>query len=124
MQSSHSQNSVKTKIQTRYDHEESEINQSKIKLPIASKNIVVRAYNPDCDYSIMKKWMEDKYSRLFLLSRDTAKTMSLEALTKSENNIFGMNADKRVRLINAGADIIILNYKNQDRLIEYLFQQR
>ena len=41
-----------------------------------------------------------------------------------ENNIFGMNADKRVRLINAGADIIIPDYKDQDRLLEYLFQQR
>ena len=38
-----------------------------------------------------------------------------------ENNIFGMNADKRVRLINAGADIIIPDYKYQDRLLEYLF---
>jgi len=41
-----------------------------------------------------------------------------------ENNIFGMNADKRVRLINAGADIIIPDYKDQDRLLAYLFQQR
>ncbi|MBC8230214.1 HAD family hydrolase [bacterium] len=41
-----------------------------------------------------------------------------------ENNIFGMNADKRVRLINAGADIIIPDYKDQDKLLEYLFQQR
>lgn len=39
-----------------------------------------------------------------------------------ENNIFGMNADKRARLINAGADIIIPDYGNQDKLLEYLFQ--
>jgi len=40
-----------------------------------------------------------------------------------ENNIFGMNADKRQRLINAGADIIIPDYRDQDRLLEYLFQE-
>lgn len=39
-----------------------------------------------------------------------------------ENNMFGMNANKRLRLINAGADIIIPDYSDQDRLLEYLFQ--
>jgi phosphoglycolate phosphatase-like HAD superfamily hydrolase len=40
-----------------------------------------------------------------------------------ENNRFGMNANKRRRLINAGADIIIPDYSDQDRLLEYLFQK-
>lgn len=39
-----------------------------------------------------------------------------------ENNIFNMNADKRQRLINAGADIIIPDFGERDRLIEYLFE--
>jgi len=40
-----------------------------------------------------------------------------------ENNIFGMNADKRARLINAGADIIIPDFRDQDKLLEYLFRE-
>jgi len=38
-----------------------------------------------------------------------------------ENNIFNMNVDKRQRLINAGADIIVRDFGEGDRLIEYLF---
>ena len=38
-----------------------------------------------------------------------------------ENNIFNMNANKRQRLINAGADIIIPDFGEKDNLIEYLF---
>ena len=62
----------------------------KIKLPIVSKNITIRSYSADNDYRIMRKWLDDKYGRLFLLSRDTAKTMNLESLTEDETNIFGM----------------------------------
>ena len=38
-----------------------------------------------------------------------------------ENNIYNMNADKRSRLIRAGADIIIPDFREIDTLLEYLF---
>jgi len=37
-----------------------------------------------------------------------------------ENNIFNMNADKRQRLIDAGADIITPDFGERDELLQYL----
>ena len=39
-----------------------------------------------------------------------------------ENNTFEMNADKRVKLINAGADILAPDFADADALVKYLFQ--
>lgn len=38
-----------------------------------------------------------------------------------EENVYNMNADKRERLIRAGADIIIDDFREGDELISYLF---
>lgn len=38
-----------------------------------------------------------------------------------EDNVYNMNADKRERLIRAGADIIIPDFRDGQRLLEYLF---
>ena len=38
-----------------------------------------------------------------------------------EDNIYNMNADKRERLIRAGADIIISDFREGTQLINYLF---
>lgn len=38
-----------------------------------------------------------------------------------EDNIYNMNADKRERLIRAGADIIINDFREGNKLLEYLF---
>lgn len=38
-----------------------------------------------------------------------------------EDNIYNMNADKRERLIRAGADIIIPDFREGDQLLSYLF---
>ena len=42
-------------------------------------------------------------------------------VASAENNIYNMNADKRSRLIRAGADIIIPDFREIDTLLEYLF---
>ena len=39
-----------------------------------------------------------------------------------EDNIYNMNADKRERLIRAGADIIISDFKEGEQLLKFLFQ--
>lgn len=38
-----------------------------------------------------------------------------------EDNVYNMNADKRERLIRAGADIIVPDFREGSQLIEYLF---
>jgi len=40
-----------------------------------------------------------------------------------ENNIYNMNANKRQRLIDACADIIITDFSEQDKLAKYLFDE-
>lgn len=40
-----------------------------------------------------------------------------------EDNIYNMNADKRERLIRVGADIIIPDFRDGDKLISYLFDK-
>ncbi len=42
-------------------------------------------------------------------------------VASAENNIYNMNMDKRLRLIRAGADIMISDFQEADRLLEYLF---
>ncbi len=40
-----------------------------------------------------------------------------------EDNVYNMNADKRERLIRAGADIIIPDFREGEQLLGYLFSQ-
>jgi phosphoglycolate phosphatase-like HAD superfamily hydrolase len=40
-----------------------------------------------------------------------------------EDNVYNMNADKRERLIRAGADIIIPDFKEKRKLLSYLFDE-
>ena len=44
-------------------------------------------------------------------------------VTSVENNRYQMNSDKRGRLLNAGADILIPDFRDGDRLLTYLFDE-
>lgn len=44
-------------------------------------------------------------------------------VTSVENNRYQMNADKRGRLLRAGADILIPDFQDGDRLLTYLFDE-
>ncbi len=44
-------------------------------------------------------------------------------VTSVENNRYQMNADKRGRLLHAGADILIPDFQDGDRLLTYLFDR-
>lgn len=44
-------------------------------------------------------------------------------VTSVENNRYQMNADKRGRLLRAGADILIPDFRDGDRLLIYLFDR-
>lgn len=59
-------------------------------LPIESKRIRVRKFDPDTDIEVMKKWLSDKSGRQFLLSRVTAQTVDLERIVSDDWNILGM----------------------------------
>ena len=54
---------------------------------------------------------------------ENAKTVGAIAIgvASIEDNVYNMNADKRERLIRAGADIIIPDFRDGQRLLEYLF---
>ena len=54
---------------------------------------------------------------------ENAKAVSAIAVgvASVEDNIYNMNADKRERLIRAGADIIIPDFREGNKLISYLF---
>lgn len=56
---------------------------------------------------------------------ENAKSVEAIAIGVSsfEDNIYNMNADKRERLIRAGADIIIPDFKDGDQLLTYLFKE-
>lgn len=56
---------------------------------------------------------------------ENAKTVGAIAVgvASVEDNIYNMNADKRERLINVGADIIIHDFQDGDQLLKYLFHQ-
>lgn len=40
-----------------------------------------------------------------------------------EHNVYNMNEDKRQRLIDAGADLVITDFAEQDKLIRYLLKE-
>ena len=59
-------------------------------LPIESKRIRIRKFDPDTDIEVMKKWLRDKSGRQFLLSRVTAQAIDLEKIVNDDWNILGM----------------------------------
>ena len=54
---------------------------------------------------------------------ENAKTVGALAVgvASVEGNRYNMNADKRERLIRAGADIIISDFREGAQLLDYLF---
>ncbi len=56
---------------------------------------------------------------------ENAKTVGAIAVgvTSAENNRYQMNADKRGRLLHAGADILIPDFQDGDQLLAYLFDR-
>ena len=56
---------------------------------------------------------------------ENAKTVGAIAVgvASVEDNVYNMNADKRERLIRAGADIIIPDFRENKQLLSYLFDE-
>lgn len=61
-----------------------------IDLPIIGNCVCVRALDADQDYKFFMKWLDDKYSRHFLLSCTTATTQTYENFSENKSNIIGV----------------------------------
>lgn len=60
-----------------------------LKLPLVSERVIIREYNERLDRHIFMNWIQDKQSRLFLLSRITAKITNIDQLVSDKNNTLG-----------------------------------
>jgi RimJ/RimL family protein N-acetyltransferase len=59
-------------------------------LPIISENLIIRKYSKQTDREVLKKWLTDEKSKLFLLSRTSADDLDIEELDNDKNNLFGL----------------------------------
>lgn len=59
------------------------------KLPIETERLIIRSVVKK-DFPTIKKWLEDKENRLFLLSRLVQPPETIEEIFESENNILGL----------------------------------
>lgn len=57
-------------------------------LPIESKNLIIRHYNPETDKKYVSKWFEANNNNLFLLSTNTRNHLDIESIISDEKNIF------------------------------------
>ncbi len=60
------------------------------KLPIISKNLIIRKYEKETDKEVLKKWLIDEKSKLFLLSRTSDSDLNIDNLDNNETNLFGL----------------------------------
>lgn len=59
------------------------------KLPIETERLIIRSLAKK-DLKLVKKWLEDKEGRLFLLTRLVSPPQTIDELYEEENNIFGL----------------------------------
>ena len=65
-------------------------NTVKNELPIISKSLIIRKYDKQTDREVLKNWLTDEKSKLFLLSRTSANDLNIEELDNDENHLFGL----------------------------------
>lgn len=58
--------------------------------PLTSSNVRIRAFDPAADLQLLKAWLPDKYGRYFVLSSASARSESIDALVRDDNNLFGI----------------------------------
>ena len=79
-------------------------------MPIKTKNLVLRYYEPENDKTIVSKWFQDPLNRLFLPSMISDDSLDIDHLENSDRNIFAM-----IDLIN-GESIGLMALLNIDKL--------
>jgi RimJ/RimL family protein N-acetyltransferase len=59
-------------------------------MPLEGENIGIRDYEASKHRALFEKWIEDRNGRFFLLSSITAKTLNIDEVVESEQNILGV----------------------------------
>jgi RimJ/RimL family protein N-acetyltransferase len=63
---------------------------SPIELPLVGERITIRSFDNVRDKRLLEQWLPDKYGRYFLLSCATAQSITIDALTGSDDNHLGI----------------------------------
>jgi len=81
----------KTKISSnlKFDRIEQDLNEL-VSPPVVGKNIIVRLMDKKKDRKFFEQWLKDDAGKRFLLSRITAREMSIDELLNADNNIIGI----------------------------------
>jgi len=61
-----------------------------LRMPLEGEDIRIREFEAPKDRALFSKWVEDRNGRYFLLSSITAKTLNIDEVIESEQNILGM----------------------------------
>ena len=64
--------------------------QQPLRMPLEADNIHIREFTASTDRALFKKWVDEKNGRYFLLSSITAKTVNIDEVIESEQNILGV----------------------------------
>jgi len=83
---------------------------SSLKLPLLGPRVQIREYDDQRDRAVFEKWIADQNSRLFLLSRVTARSSNIDEIVNAECNIIGV-----ITLVDA-TPIGLLAFLNHDRI--------
>lgn len=60
------------------------------RLPLVGEGIRIRGFDVRADRGLFARWLEDAHGRFFLLSSITAKTLDIDQVLRSDQNIFGV----------------------------------
>ncbi len=59
-------------------------------LPLRGPRVLVRAMDPECDVALFEHWVADTVGRYFLMSRTTARQLSIGDLVTSPTSVVGI----------------------------------
>ena len=59
-------------------------------LPVKTERLIIRKFNKQSDYKMIKEWMDDEYGRYFLLSLSSNQSSSLDSVLFSESSSLGL----------------------------------
>ena len=81
-------------------------------LPVESKNLIIRYYNPEADKKIVSKWFESDNNNLFLLSTNTRQHLDVDSIISNEKNKFATITLKNKKPIGL---LAILNIDSRNK---------
>ena len=61
-----------------------------LRMPLEGEDIRIREFDAPKDRILFERWLQDRNGRYFLLSSVTAKTLNIDEITASEQNVLGV----------------------------------